>query len=140
MSDQIQIVVVNNPAVVTVPILPATSQNELPPPFQVSSSYSTKANTLTVQTSVLLPQEITDPGSSVTVQQYFDPNNSSRLQFYFVYDMADNGSGQYQEAIFKITADPAGIPLGRITETFMLTCDTDPKTSRGTTTTVRPTS
>ncbi len=140
MSEQIQTIIATAKSVSN-PIVPAAGQNELAPPFQVSSTYSTSKNTLSVQTSVFLPAEITDPANQVAVQQYFDSSNPGQLQFYFVYDVVDSGSGQFQETIFQVSNDPnGGVNLSKVTETFMLMCDTDPKTSRGTTTTVRPTS
>jgi len=138
MSEQIQAIKVT-PTIVPNAIAPATIENQLAPPFDVSPMYSTSAKALTVTTSVLIPIEI-GPGS-VTVQQYFDPGNASQIQFYFVYDLTKPGSGQFQEVVFQVTAlQSKGITLSQITETLMLMCDSDPKTSRGTTTSVRQTS
>lgn len=127
------------PIVVTQPTLP-NPEDELADLFEIYSEYNTSKKVLNSSVNGLIPVEVNI--ESVVVQQFYDARVPNELQFYFVYDLGGSTSGDFQEVTYTFAAsnsDGKGgeIDLSTIENVFTLLVDDDPKTSRGTTTTVR---
>lgn len=120
-------------------IMPLKNSNQLPPLFDNSASIS-PTPVLEYACSVMIPVEVS--WGDVTVFQYY--GGGSTLDIYFVYDYPGTLSGdnqQYDVCVTALDKDISGqtIPLASIAEIFSLVQNKDPKTSRGTMTTVKPT-
>lgn len=124
------------PQPISAPILPILP-NELAPPTNVSAEYSASARTLKVTATISVPKGL-DP-NTINLYQYFDPSNLLELQFYFVYDMTNTTEWVEYTCPFNASnVDYSGraIKLSSITGVTTMLKDDDPKTSRGTMTTV----
>lgn len=125
------------PQPISAPILPILP-NELNPPSDVSAEYSASAKTLKVTATISVPKGI-DP-NTIVLYQYYDPTNLLELNFYFVYDMTNttNEWVEYKCPFEASNVDFSGrvIKLASVTGITTMLKDADPKTSRGTMTTV----
>ncbi|RZJ53121.1 MAG: hypothetical protein EOO44_09515 [Flavobacterium sp.] len=120
-----------------------TKSVEILSPY-VEAYYNAKENKLTIDAIVYVDTEtIKDNGIlnySVVQNTYIDLDGHAQLQFFIVYDMPEELSGDL--SIYEITfeADPklfiGGLSKLKTIQTFLW--DIDPETSRGTETTVQP--
>jgi hypothetical protein len=104
-------------------------------PEKCSAIFSLKQNKLTVYATILIPDDTTI--SIVTLKQFYSKDVG--LQFYFVYSVSNPKFIQKNYVSCKFNAlpkDASGnqIPLSNLKSILQLIQDTDPKTSRGTTT------
>ncbi|MCC6702844.1 MAG: hypothetical protein IT221_15035 [Fluviicola sp.] len=120
------------PVLTTIEILPETPTCELPDPLDPSAEVVD--GELTFNVSVLIPNEIA--WEDVVVQQYYDDSKTNPLQFYFVYTLDGEPSGdtQYDLTISGLKNDASGkaIPYANIENLLNMVVNDDPKTSRGT--------
>lgn len=112
-------------------LLPETPTCELPDPFNASAEVVN--GVLTFNVSVLIPNEIA--WEDVVVQQYYDVSKRNPLQFYYVYtlDGETSGNTQYDLTITGLKNDASGkaIPYANIENLLNMVVNNDPKTSRG---------
>lgn len=119
------------PVLTTTEILPETPTCELPDPFNASAEVVN--GVLTFNVSVLIPNEIA--WEDVVVQLYYDVSKRNALQFYYVYtlDGEPSGNTQYDLTITGLKNDASGkaIPYANIQNLLNMVVNDDPKTSRG---------
>lgn len=121
----------------------------IPPPYNVYAMLE-DSGTLTLYATVLVPQLLTGPDSSrpsieipFNVTQVFslDPDGNPKLQFYFCYNGAYD-SRSLTEVHYRLPAScdvlPSGFEAKDVITVEVFLWDEDPKTSRGTVTTVTP--
>lgn len=108
----------------------------IPSPYNVHADYSN--GELTVLATVLLPA----PQLECTVTQVFsvDQNGDPRLLLYFCYDLEDSDYTQFFSKTYRLVVDPTPFPsnfnLAEVKSIEFFVWNEDPKTSRGTVTTV----
>jgi hypothetical protein len=128
--------------------LPPQFKRTIPPPYNVnailedSGSISVYASVLIPQTPMLRPKQIETP-FNVTQVFSLDSDGKPKLQFYFCYNGAYD-SRALNEFHYRLTASDASLPSGfqmkDVLSVEVFLWDEDPKTSRGTVTTVTPAS
>ena len=113
------------------------SQNpELPDPVGCDAVYNTTNKTLEYTCTIQIPVEVDI--NDVKGYQYYSSDNENTLEIYFVYDYTRSLSGDYNTYDVSVVALDT-IDLTKIENIFNLIENIDPKTSRGTVTTVRST-
>lgn len=137
METTIQPYIVQPVAAPMLPVTPATLDDAV----AVDASYSTSAQQLNVVVTFKLPGNV-NPGQ-VTVTQYYNASDSSKLHFYLTYNCESPGQLKSVTGGFKASPfDAAGSPISLgavLTITTMMVNSCGPKTSRGISTTVRTT-
>jgi hypothetical protein len=117
----------------TVKTVPAPSQNPLPPPFNDSAVYNQSTNMLTITASVMLPNV-----ENITVEQYYSREDATKLQLCITYMDTLDPLTTFFTAPLTFNAlpinDTGGLHVIKSVELILQ--DKDPKTSRGTVTTV----
>lgn len=137
METTIQPYIVQPVAAPMLPVTPATLDEAL----AVDAAYSTSTQQLNVVITFKLPGNVNP--SQVTVKQYYNPSNTSKLHFYLTYSCESPGQMKSVTGGFKASPfDAAGSPieLGAVlTITTMMMNSAGPKSSRGLSSQVRTT-
>jgi hypothetical protein len=133
---------IQNPTVVTVvptntQIVPLKSGNQLDPPFDESAILYDGAR-LVYSCSIMVPVEVSL--SEVEFQQFYE-SGASVINIYCVYTYKGHLSGNFTQYNVQMTAldteNDEPISMDSIELVYSLIVNEDPKTSRGTVTTVR---
>lgn len=123
---------------IMLPILPATSA-PLAETFNVNASYSTSLGKLSVIMSFMIPSSI--PASEVTIKQFYNPEQPTKLIFYAVYNTDSSGAYTQVNCQFNASSvDASGNAInlaGILNIVTMVYCMAGPRSSRGTAATVR---
>lgn len=126
---------------IMLPILPASAPY-LTETYNVDPSYSVSTEQLTVLMSFKIPGDVNP--SQVSIKQYYNSNQASDIEFYAIYSSESTTDAlKSVNSKFKACAtDAAGnaIELGAILNVkTMLVNSVGPKSSRGTSSSVRVT-
>jgi hypothetical protein len=137
MSDTLSRAIPMNVEVTETQLVPIQSENPLAPPVNnvATASVVSGVVNLTYSCTITIPVEVNF--DMVKAQQYYAGNQNKTLEFYFVYDYDGTLSGENNHYDVILTANGTKAPLAIISEVFSLIENIDPKTSRGTVTTVR---
>ena len=137
MSDTLSRAIPMTVEVTETQLVPIQSENPLAPPINNVATATVVGGEacLTYSCTITIPVEVNL--DKVTAQQYYAGNLCKTLEFYFVYDYDGTLSGENNHYNVILTANGVKAPLAIITEIFSLIENIDPKTSRGTVTTVR---
>lgn len=133
MANQVYVV-----TPVSTSIAPNQGSPKPPTPTNASADYYTSLSKLAILMTFKIPSSI-DP-TEVTIQQYFNSGDTSKLEFYAVYDKTGSGDLVSVNAEFNasnVDASSNSINLSLITSVkLILVCGVGPKSSKGCTKTV----
>lgn len=108
-------------------------------PVIIDAVYIGAQNKITVSLTFQIPNDVS--ASSVSVKQYYNSSQSSKLQFYICYSSASTAAAQTITCSFDASSSDGrggSVDLGGITSVFnMLMNANGPKSSRGINTTIR---
>lgn len=137
METTVQPYIVQPVAAPMLPVVPATLDDAV----AVDASYSTSSQQLNVLVTFKLPGNVNP--SQVTVTQYYNASDVSKLHFYLSYYCESPGNLKTYTGGFKASPfDAAGLPIALgsvLTITTMMMNSCGPKSSRGISSTVRTT-
>lgn len=137
METTIQTYIVQPVAAPMLPVVPATLDDAV----AVDAAYSTSSQELNVLVTFKLPGNVNP--NQVTVTQYYNASDSSKLHFYLTYYCESPGNLKTYTGGFKASPfDAAGSPIalgGVLTVTTMMVNSCGPKSSRGLSSNVRTT-
>lgn len=119
------------------PVLPAL----LPDPAPIDAAFNAGTQQLTVALTFMIPGNLN--ASQVSIKQYYDSSQSSKLYFYICYNSESTATPKAVSCAFQASATgPGGTPitLGAILNVYIMMYNAaGPKTSRGAMVTVRTT-
>ena len=138
MSDTLSRPIQMNVEVTDTQIVPIESPEMLNPPYNNVARTETLGGQLNLIYSCTIDIPVEVSLNDVSALQYFAGEKSATLEFYFVYDYDGTLSGANNSYDVILTAITTEAPLVQIGNIYSLIENIDPKTSRGTVTTVKP--